>query len=183
MALLYRNGRFMSRSLRKMAVGIVFLLPLLLLAACSGVSGPTPKMATAIGKTEAPVEVGPATGNAGRVALDAARSMLGVAYRYGGTDSRGFDCSGLVQYSYAKAGLKLPRTSQDIFRASELVNPGNLQAGDLVFFTISSKKIAHVGIYAGNNRFIHAPSSGKGVSYASLENPYWKGRLVAVGRF
>ena len=79
--------------------------------------------------------------------------------------------------------LQLPRTAQDIFRASQLVDPRNLQAGDLVFFTISSKKVAHVGIYAGDNRFIHAPSSGKGVSYASLKSPYWKGRLVAAGRF
>ena len=109
--------------------------------------------------------------------------MLGVAYRFGGADPRGFDCSGLVQYSYKQAGLRLPRTTQALFRASQLVDPKHLQAGDLVFFTISSKKIAHVGIYADNNRFIHAPSSGKGVSYASLENPYWKNRLVAVGRF
>lgn len=108
--------------------------------------------------------------------------MLGVAYRYGGTDPRGFDCSGLVQYSYAKAGISLPRTSQEIFRVSQLVSPGDKQPGDLVFFTISSKKIAHIGIYAGNDRFIHAPSSGKGVSYASLESTYWKNRLVAVGR-
>ena len=173
----------MSRSLRKMASGLFFLLPILLFAACSGPPGPTPKTATSISRAATPVEIGSSTRNAGRIALDAARSMIGVAYRYGGSGPRGFDCSGLVQYSYAKAGLKLPRTSQDIFRASQLVDPGKRQEGDLVFFTISSKKIAHVGIYAGNNRFIHAPSSGKGVSYASLENPYWKSRLVAVGRF
>ena len=182
MALLYRNGRFMSRSLRKMAVGIVFLLPLLLLAACSGVSGPTPKMATAIGKTEAPLEVGPATGNAGRVALDAARSMLGVAYRYGGTDSRGFDCSGLVQYSYAKAGLKLPRTSQDIFRASELVNPGNLQAGDLVFFNTMRRAFSHVGIYVGEGQFLHAPASGGEVRIEEIGKSYWTKRFNGARR-
>jgi len=173
----------MSLSLRKVAVELIFLLPVAFMVACSGTPGPTPKSATTPGKATAPVEFGSPDRNVGTIALDTARSMLGVAYRYGGTDPRGFDCSGLVQYSYAKAGLKLPRTSQDIFRASQLVNPGDLQAGDLVFFTISSKKIAHVGIYAGNNRFIHAPSSGKGVRYASLKAPYWKNRLVAVGRF
>jgi len=173
----------MSHSLRKMAVELVFLLPVVLLVACSGAPGPTPKSAYTSGQVTAPAEFGSLGQNVGTMALDTARSMLGVAYRYGGADPRGFDCSGLVQYSYAKAGLKLPRTSQDLFRASQLVNPGNLQAGDLVFFTISSKKIAHVGIYAGNKRFIHAPSSGKGVSYASLKAPYWKNRLVAVGRF
>ena len=126
----------------------------------------------------------PAGSDPARLAVVAsARHMLGKPYRFGGSSPRGFDCSGLVQYSYAKAGLKLPRTSQQIFRASQLINPDNLQAGDLVFFTISSKKIAHVGIYADGNRFIHAPSSGKSVSYASLKNPYWKRRLVAAGRF
>ena len=109
--------------------------------------------------------------------------MLGVAYRFGGANPRGFDCSGLVHYSYAQAGIRLPRTTQAIFRASHLVDPREIQAGDLVFFNISSKKIAHIGIYAGSNRFIHAPSSGKAVSYASLGNPYWKNRLVAVGRY
>jgi len=173
----------MSLSLRKMAIELVVLLPVVLLVACSGTPGPTPKSATTPGQVTEPAEFGSPNRNVGTMALDIARSMLGVAYRYGGTDPRGFDCSGLVQYSYAKAGLKLPRTAQDIFRTSQLVNPGDLQAGDLVFFTISSKKIAHVGIYAGNKRFIHAPSSGKGVSYASLKTPYWKNRLVAVGRF
>jgi cell wall-associated NlpC family hydrolase len=173
----------MFRSFRRMAVELFFLLPVALLVACSGTAGPTPKSATTPGQATAPVEFGSLDRNVRTMALDTARSMLGVAYRYGGADPRGFDCSGLVHYSYAKAGLELPRTSQDIFRASQLVNPGNLRAGDLVFFTISSKKIAHVGIYAGNKRFIHAPSSGKGVSYASLETPYWKNRLVAVGRF
>lgn len=160
-----------------MAVGLVLILPILFLAACSAPPGPASDKA-------AKQFAASAAGQNGRVAaLETARRMIGVAYRYGGSDPRGFDCSGLVQYSYAQAGIRLPRTSQAIFRASRLVDPKELQAGDLVFFTISSKKIAHVGIYAESNRFIHAPSSGKGVSYASLRNPYWKKRLVAVGRF
>lgn len=167
----------MSRDLRKMAIGILLLLPVLFLSACSAPSGP------AHGLADRQIASGTAVNNPGATALVAARSMLGVAYRYGGADPNGFDCSGLVHYSYAQAGVKLPRTSRDIFRASNPVNPKHMQAGDLVFFVISSKKIAHVGIYAGSSRFIHAPSSGKGVSYASLKNPYWKNRLVAVGRF
>ena len=109
--------------------------------------------------------------------------MLGVPYRYGGVDPSGFDCSGLMQYAFNQAGVKLPRTSRDIFRISQLISPKELQPGDLVFFAISSNKVSHVGIYADHNRFIHAPSSGKGVSYASLDNSYWRQRLVAVGRF
>jgi len=108
--------------------------------------------------------------------------MLGVAYRYGGSDRQGFDCSGLVRYAFSRAGVTLPRTSQEIFRSSQLVNPQERQPGDLVFFAISARKVSHVGIYAGQEQFIHAPSSGKGVSYASLEDSYWGKRLLAVGR-
>ncbi len=120
--------------------------------------------------------------NSGIIALETARNMLGVAYRYGGSDPRGFDCSGLVQYSYMQAGVRLPRRSEDIFRYSQLINPAEMQPGDLVFFRISSNKVSHVGIYAGNGAFIHSPSSGKGVSYAQLNNSYWRQRLVAAGR-
>lgn len=108
--------------------------------------------------------------------------MLGIDYRYGGSDPHGFDCSGLVYYAFSRAGVTLPRTSRDIFRSSQLVNPQERQPGDLVFFAISASKVSHVGIYAGQEQFIHAPSSGKGVSYASLEDSYWGKRLLAVGR-
>ena len=100
--------------------------------------------------------------------------MLGVPYRYGGTDPGGFDCSGLVQYSFNRVGVKLPRTSREIFRISQRVYPQKIEPGDLVFSAISANKISHVGIYTGQNHFIHSPSSGKGVSYARMDNPYWQ---------
>jgi len=109
--------------------------------------------------------------------------MLGSPYRYGGTDPKGFDCSGLVRYAFSQSGVELPRTSREIFRASRRIDPEKIEPGDLVFFTLSANKISHVGIYAGQSRFIHSPSSGKGVSYASMANPYWQRRLIAAGRF
>ncbi len=120
--------------------------------------------------------------NPGLEALGVARAMLGVAYRYGGADPGGFDCSGLVWYAFSQTGIELPRTSMEIFRSSQLVNPNEMQAGDLLFFTIAADKVSHIGIYDDHTRFIHAPSSGKGVSYASLAEAYWSKRLVAVGR-
>ena len=108
--------------------------------------------------------------------------MVGMPYRYGGADPRGFDCSGLVYYSYRKAGMEVPRTGAEKYRKIKRVQAGHLQPGDLVFFTISRDKLSHVGIYAGNGRFIHAPSSGKSVAYASLHNPYWGVRLTGSGR-
>ncbi|TNF47693.1 MAG: NlpC/P60 family protein [Deltaproteobacteria bacterium] len=119
----------------------------------------------------------------GKQALEVARKMLGTPYRYGGTDPKGFDCSGLVRYAFNQSGVELPRTSRGIFRASQRIDPQTIEPGDLVFFAFSANKISHVGIYAGQSRFIHSPSAGKGVSYARMNNPYWQKRLIAAGRF
>lgn len=105
-----------------------------------------------------------------------AHLLLGTPYRYGGNrPSTGFDCSGFVQYAHATVGIELPRTSRKQYRMGKQIKKRNLRAGDLVFFRIDTKKtISHVGIYIGNNKFIHAPSSGKRVSIARLDNPYWQ---------
>jgi murein DD-endopeptidase len=115
--------------------------------------------------------------------LAIAREMIGAPYRYGGASPGGFDCSGLVYYSFREAGITVPRTSSQQFRQSERVELSGLQPGDLVFFRISRNKPSHVGIYAGSDRFIHAPSGGKQVSYASLNDPYWHSRVTGAGRF
>jgi len=114
--------------------------------------------------------------------LAIARDMVGIPYRYGGASPSGFDCSGLVYYAYRKAGIQVSRTTTEQYRQSKRVRISQLQPGDLLFFAISRNKRSHVGIYAGNDRFIHAPSSGKLVSYASLDNPYWQARLTGAGR-
>jgi cell wall-associated NlpC family hydrolase len=115
--------------------------------------------------------------------LDVAVSELGTPYRYGGSTPRGFDCSGLVYYAYYKAGIRVPRSTTALYRHARPVTLMNLQPGDLVFFRTAHRSVSHVGIYAGNSRFIHAPSRGRVVSYDSLNDPYWKQRLVAVGRY
>ncbi len=112
-----------------------------------------------------------------------ARSMLGIPYHYGGRHpDNGFDCSGLVYYSHLQAGIQLPRTSYAQFKSSRPVSRKHLIPGDLVFFRIRRNKISHVGIYLGNGRFIHAPSSGKEVSIGSMSNPYWQKRFARGGR-
>jgi len=115
-------------------------------------------------------------------ALAIAVDMIGTPYRYGGASPRGFDCSGLVYYAYSKAGIQAPRTTTAQYRETKRVSVSDLQPGDLVFFTLSRGKTSHVGIYAGDGRFVHAPSSGKRVGYASLRNPYWRTRLTGAGR-
>ncbi|MFT5426712.1 MAG: murein DD-endopeptidase [Gammaproteobacteria bacterium] len=111
-----------------------------------------------------------------------AQSVLGTAYRYGGADPSGFDCSGLVEYSHLHAGIRVPRTSLAQYDAAQSVPRSALKPGDVIFFNLDQKKTSHVGIYAGKGRFIHAPSTGKYVSFANLSEPYWKERIVKTGR-
>lgn len=110
-----------------------------------------------------------------------ARQMLGSPYRDGGESPRGFDCSGLVYYSHKQLGLDVPRSSAAQYGAARPVALGALQPGDLIFFRPAGK-ISHVGIYAGQGRFIHAPSAGKAVSFARLDNPYWRRIRAGAGR-
>src|SRR5690348_1060009 len=131
----------------------------LLLAACAS-----------SGASRAP-EVKPAI--AERAASNAA-TMVGKPYRYGGASPAGFDCSGLVQYSYRQAGLALPHNTEAQRRSSQPVRLSSLRRGDLVFFDQEGKKSSHVGIYLGDGRFVHAPSSGKVVRSDRLDSPYWK---------
>lgn len=173
----------MSLTTQKSAKGLIHLFLLLLVTACAATPPATLRLPAAdSGLKSANLHLASPSDH-GLIALEVARDMLGTPYRYGGNTPRGFDCSGLIQYAYRQAGVRLPRTSQDIFRSSQLVSPQELQPGDLVFFAASESKPSHVGIYDTHDRFIHAPSSGKSVSYASLKDAYWRQRLIGVGRF
>jgi len=115
---------------------------------------------------------------------DIASSMLGKPYRYGGNHpTRGFDCSGLVYYSYRHAGVSVPRSTTGQRRAARKIAQSELTRGDLLFFDQEGKRSSHVGIYLGNNRFVHAPSSGKRVRIDSFQDPYWQRHLVDARRF
>lgn len=115
-------------------------------------------------------------------AIDFAKRQLGKPYRPGGSSpANGFDCSGLVHYAFQRAGLNVPRTTSALYNSTFPVDLHALHRGDLLFFRIEGK-VSHVGIYVGEGRFIHAPSSGKQVSYASLDSPYWREHLVHAGR-
>ncbi|VEF49875.1 NLP/P60 protein [Bacillus freudenreichii] len=110
------------------------------------------------------------------------KKYLGVRYLYGGTSPRGFDCSGFTSYTFKKKNVKLPRTAAEQYKRGKSVSKKNLRAGDLVFFKTTSKtKISHVGIYVGNNKFIH--SAGKGVAITSINDPYyWKSKYAGARR-
>lgn len=114
-----------------------------------------------------------------RVAIE----QIGTPYRYGGDSRRGFDCSGLVHYAHRRIGIAVPRTTRAQWSAADRPARGHLIPGDLVFFSLDGGKGRHVGIYEGRGVFIHAPSSGKRVSRASLDNPYWRDRLLGTRTF
>ena len=108
--------------------------------------------------------------------------MVGKPYKYGGASPSGFDCSGLVQYSFRQAGIALPHNTVQQRSATRLVKVAELRRGDLLFFNQEGKRASHVGIYLGKERFVHAPSTGKSVLVTSLDNPYWKRHLTDARR-
>ncbi len=119
----------------------------------------------------------------GAGAADQALKMVGKPYRFGGsTPAKGFDCSGLVQYSFRQAGVALPRDTEQQLRASASIRVSSLRRGDLVFFNEGWRRNSHVGIYLGSGKFVHAPSSGGHVRTESLDSPYWKKHLSEARR-
>ena len=113
-----------------------------------------------------------------------ALTLLDTPYRYGGREpSTGFDCSGLVSYVAEKSlGLKLPRQSKDIAKEGTSVNRSELRKGDLVFFNTRGARFSHVGIYLGDDKFVHAPRTGAVVRVESMEVGYWKKRYNGARR-
>lgn len=115
--------------------------------------------------------------------MDEALKYEGWEYVFGGASpSTSFDCSGLTQWSYGKAGINLPRTAQEQYNMTQHIPLSEAEAGDLVFFHSTynaGSYITHVGIYLGNNRMFHA---GDPIGYADLTSSYWQQHLVGAGR-
>lgn len=125
----------------------------------------------------------PSVGNHLRKELvKTAESYIGLPYQWGGSSpDEGFDCSGLAMAVYQLNGLQLPRLSRDQYNVGVHVSKKQLKEGDLVFFkTASRTKISHVGIYAGGDRFIHAPGKGKKIRIDSLSNRYYTQRYAGA---
>jgi cell wall-associated NlpC family hydrolase len=115
-----------------------------------------------------------------RAAIAAVR-QIGVPYHYGGSTGRGFDCSGLMQFAYSNAGKRIPRTTAQQWRQLTPVSADKLRIGDLLFFRIAGK-VSHVGMYLGHRRFVHAPSTGRAVSTASLDSDFYRHAFVRAAR-
>jgi cell wall-associated NlpC family hydrolase len=110
-----------------------------------------------------------------------ATAMLGQPYRYGGAQPGGFDCSGLVVYAAARAGIYMPRTAEEQQHAGVAVRRGELKAGDLVFMHLKGKRV-HVGIALDAQRFVHAPATGGRVRIDSLDRSPYSGGFAGARR-
>ncbi len=112
-----------------------------------------------------------------------AKELLNIPYRFGGTTLRGIDCSAYVQRVFGLNDIKLPRTAREQFKVAKATVPRDqLSVGDLVFFRTYARFPSHVGIYLGDNRFIHASSKGRKVTIDSLDLPYYKRRFLGGKR-
>lgn len=113
-----------------------------------------------------------------------AKNFIGLPYRFGGTSPvSGFDCSGFMQYVYKQnADVDLPRTSQAMASSGHYVSRDQLKAGDMVFFRTHGGSISHVGMYIGDNQFIHAPRTGRSIEITSLDNSYWSKTFATARR-
>ncbi|MFP4138460.1 MAG: C40 family peptidase [Halomonas sp.] len=111
--------------------------------------------------------------------LSAAERSLGTPYRFGGNSPDALDCSGLVELAYRAAGIEVPRTADDQFRALPSVD--RARPGDLLFFdTSGGGKASHVGIYRGDGQMIHAPGRGRRVETSPVEIAYWQERFLGA---
>lgn len=126
----------------------------------------------------------PSGSGTGSKIVKTAYSQMGQKYRSGGDSPRkGFDCSGLIWWTYQKHGIKVPRITTDQASAGRSVPRAQAKPGDIVVFrTGSSPRGLHTGIYSGNNTFIHSPRRGERVRMESMEIPYWDKKLIGVRR-
>jgi len=110
-----------------------------------------------------------------------AKELIGVKYKIGGSNPKtGFDCSGFVGYVFNEgAGIKLPRSSREMRSVGNAVDLKSLKPGDLIFFKLNT---SHVGIYIGDNKFVHAPSTGRSVAIDNLMSSFFQNRVVGARR-
>ena len=123
----------------------------------------------------------PAASPGSEIALRAI-SLLGAPYEYGGAGPSTFDCSGLVRFVHDQIGVAVPRTAAEQYAAARPIGLERLTPGDLLFFKIRGGRVSHVAIYAGEGRFIHAPQTGRPVELRTLDDAFYRPRLVGAGR-
>lgn len=113
-----------------------------------------------------------------------ALAQVGKPYRYGGRGPDGFDCSGLVNYVYGRAGIKLPRSTRELYRSGESIDRDEARSGDLLFYRFEDgqREPSHVVIYLGDDEAVHAPVSGGAVRATRIDAPWFEKRYAGARR-
>ena len=182
------------RNSNRLCVGILHLAFCILIALLEGAcatsgnprprpfpGAPVPPESTTSSPAEAAVVVPPAA-VAPPAIVDTAMKLRGVPYRNGGSDPSGFDCSGFVQWVFAKNGVLLPREVREQYGTGQKIGLRDVLPGDLVFFQTVSRGASHVGLVIGADQFVHAPSSTGVVRVERFTATYWARRFVGARR-
>lgn len=151
-------------------------------AARGGAPVPRPFPGAALPPGAGEPESGPTATLAVPELINTALQLRGVPYRNGGSDPSGFDCSGFVQYVFAKFGTMLPREVRDQYYAGTPIELDEVRAGDLLFFETVSRGASHVGMAVGGGEFVHAPSSRGVVRVERYDAAYWARRFIGARR-
>ena len=118
----------------------------------------------------------------GQAVAEYALAFRGVPYRFGGSDPAGFDCSGLVHYVFLQYGINLPRIVEEQWQVGDKVNPSEIKAGDLLFFSTKGPGATHVAIAVDSGHFVHAPNSTGVVRVEALSSSYWGSHYIGARR-
>ena len=171
------------RSYSRAPLAATALVATLALAPVAAAADDAP-MLTLAGSANAVRAAASSAWDAARELTSTALELIGIRYKWGGTTpASGLDCSGLVQFVFQQAtGVTLPRSAREMSRLGDKVALAELRPGDLVFFNTRRFAFSHVGIYLGENRFIHAPRRGREVEVAEIDRSYWQKRFDGARR-
>jgi cell wall-associated NlpC family hydrolase len=166
-----------------MTARILLCLGLALAATACASTGTVPRpFPTPGGRPDAPSDATATAFGRGEALAATALGLQGVPYRDGGADPSGFDCSGLVQYVFAQHAVALPRSVEAQMRVGRAVQAGQIEPGDLLFFTTVAPGASHVGIALNGDEFIHAPTTTGEVRVERLSAPYWAHHFIGARR-
>ena len=169
-----KPGPLLRARLRALAVAAAATTLIAAAPTAFAQSAPTPSLADTA--TAAVKDAASTAWHTTQSLTSSALDLIGIRYKWGGTTpAGGLDCSGLVQFVFQQVtGVTLPRSTKELSRIGDAVAMTELQPGDLVFFNTRRFAFSHVGIYVGDNRFIHAPRRGREVEVATFDKNYWQ---------
>lgn len=177
----HNNLIFRAKRMKNLTLYLVLLSAALFLSGCAPISNIDSNQRHGYGSSHSSNNYSLSPQR--RQMMKVAHQSLGSRYKWGGeTPREGFDCSGLMQHTYKRSGIRIPRTAAQQRDASRRISRSQLRPGDMIFFK-TGRRSNHVGIYTGNGEFIHASTGSKRVKKVKLNTSYWNKHFVKYGTF